>query len=401
MEFTKENIDNFVYTMEQGLKYNKKNLQNEIIQLENQNYNSEESRNLIEEMKDTLKEFNNITDKNIDDDFIEMFKGDTSAILHQLPQLYQSHFDLFMSNFEDKFTEYILNDLTFGNFYINSKNFIETLNYHSNMSFNFTQLVSKKKMTEQMISQYDLTNEKKTSPTKLFLKEIVGMDLTPKESIFHRLKCPPIEFANSLHRIYVKLYILMKTREIQYVAADTTNRKFTGYNMYLRNLMTNLSSKLEYEIELYCEQDCLTLLAKHFQVVIDRLLELGNIPLVEFIKIMFGRFKNCNSRFSDTLERYRDTRSRKIFAFLLDPFTFTRKFMDVYEAAPEDRVEIFSKLYSVVHKTRIEIIKQSAGDSIIPNIFDIVVYEYLQVNNFIPFVSRKGDIKCLIEKCGN
>ena len=75
--------------------------------------------------------------------------------------------------------------------------------------------------------------------------------------------------------------------------------------------------------------------------------------------------------------------------------------MDVYEANPEDRVEIFSKLYSVVHKTRMEIIKQTGGDSIIPNLFDIVVYEYLQVNNFIPFVSRKGDIKCLIEKCGN
>ena len=390
MEFTKDNIDNFVYIMEQGLKYNKKSLQNEIVQLEERNYNSNKARNLIGEMKDTIKKLNNITDKNIDDDFIEMFK---EADADQ-SQLLKSHFDLYEENFDDT-------DDVFGKFYMNSKNFIETLNYHSNMSFNFSQIVSKKKTTEYMKSQSDLTNEKKSSPTKNFLKEIVGMDLTPKESIFHKLKCPPIEFANSLHRIFVKLYILMKTREIQYVAADTTNRKFTGYNMYLRNLMTNLSSKLEYEIEMYCEQDKLTLLAKHFQVVMDRLLELGNIPLVELIKMMFNRFKNCDSRFSDTLERYRDTKSRKLFSFLLDPFTFTRKFMDVYEAEPEDRVAIFSKLYSVVHKTRIEIIKQSSSDSIIPNLFDIVVYEYLQVNNSIPFVSRKGEIKCLIEKCGN
>jgi hypothetical protein len=386
MEFTKDNIDNFVYIMEQGLKYNKKSLKTEINQLEY--HNSDESSNLIGEMKDTINTLSNITDKNIDDDFIEMFKeagADQS-------QLLKSHFDLYESNFDNT-------DDVFGKFYINSRIFIETLNHHSDKSFNFSQIVSKKKTTDYMKIQSDLTNEKKNSPTKNFIKEIVGIDLTPKESIFHKLKCPPIEFANSLHRIFVKLYILMKTREIQYVAADTTNRRFTEYNMYLRNLMTNLTSKLESEIELYCERDRLTLLAKHFQVVIDRLLELGNIPLVELIKMMFNRFKNCDSRFSDTLEHYSDIKSHRLFKFLLDPFTFTRKFMDVYEADPEDRVEIFSKLYNVVHQTRIEIIKQSGGDSIIPNLFDIVVYEYLQVNNAIPFVSRKGEIKCLIEKC--
>ena len=249
------------------------------------------------------------------------------------------------------------------------------------------------------------------SPTKLKSKTIkpnlreslIFSFKTPQISIFKKIS--PEEFSTSLHKIYTSYFLIMQTREFQYVAKDEDSRNFVSRNKQFKFLLSNLYRKLELEIDIYCKINGLKTLSKYLDECINTLLTLGNTPLATIFMDTISRFSNCDSSYYDSiLKKYADSKSQKKYTFLVKPDKLLQLCVWVYSSDKGDPNEKFEDFFKKIEQTKREIGNEKLLEALdgVPTPQDIITFSFMDLYAPIKtalYEAYGANIACLLDRC--
>jgi len=231
-------------------------------------------------------------------------------------------------------------------------------------------------------------------------------DRNPKNSIFSNIT--PKKMAKALHKLSIKLFYLINIGEFEYISKDEKRYLQNNYNIYYANFFPNVLSKLNYEIEIYCESDKLKLLFNNFKECIEYFFEVQNIPLIRMFLNAFTLFGQClndevKSYTSNVENKLKEIKINNKYIGLNPAYNIKTKFIGILSSNDnfEIKLEKLEKVIALISETKQVI--SNIEDSNAEIFTECIVFEYIQPNKLIKDKLYKshtsGNIQCIKDKC--
>lgn len=320
-------------------------------------------------------------------------KIENSDDIDKIKIFYLNHLDLFIK-YQNRFKNVIRNQV-FLDDYMKYRNTFADIEYY--------------------IHSLELSTDKLSTPTSTPTSTTSKSSFSgffekkyPTLSIFNSID--PEEFSKICHKIYLSYYFLTEIREYQFYSRVST-RELHGYARDFETFYDNFYRKMESEIEIFCEDNQLSLLADTFMSLSKSFLDMGNIPFAHTCISLMNRFKICKeNKIQEFLNDYNlslplnplSLANYKKFTYLVDPGSINRAFITAHEV--ENKIKTFSFIQTKMIKTKEEILLQNITSTKIKN-NDYLVFNYINpkimIKEKLYKSSTPGGLEyfCIKQKC--